>query len=209
MKTTLLCLTLVGLFITSALADVRTSASYSIPADVLDAGGAHAASASYSNDGSLGGIAGSSAAADASVKLDSGYIAQLGSAVAAGTNTLTPLQQWKLAYLGDANAPDTGDPDGDGQNNYFEYVAGTIPTNSASRFVFSISNSVVPKQRLLIFSPRLGDRTYLMQFTTNFTTVAFSNLVTTTTSDAGTTRTVTDTNATATTKFYRVSISYP
>lgn len=45
---------------------------------------------------------------------------------------LSDFQQWKLAYLGDPNAPDSGDPDGDGSNNLQEYLVGTNPTNSAS-----------------------------------------------------------------------------
>ena len=33
----------------------------------------------------------------------------------------TPLQNWKLTHLGDANAPDTGDPDNDGVSTLAEY----------------------------------------------------------------------------------------
>jgi len=45
---------------------------------------------------------------------------------------LTPYEQWKQTYLGDSNAPDSADPDGDGFNNLAEFTADTNPTNAAS-----------------------------------------------------------------------------
>jgi len=59
----------------SAFAGSRSSASYSVPADVADAGGNRAISANYSNDGSAGGIGGISAAVPTIAK--HGYIGQL------------------------------------------------------------------------------------------------------------------------------------
>jgi PKD repeat protein len=59
-----------------------------------------------------------------------------------GTNTqanyitvLTPFQAWQIQYFGsttNAAAAANADPDGDGQNNLAEFLAGTNPTNSAS-----------------------------------------------------------------------------
>jgi PKD repeat protein len=59
-----------------------------------------------------------------------------------GTNTqvnyiavLTPFQAWQIQYFGSTTNPAAAsgaDPDGDGQNNLAEFLAGTIPTNSAS-----------------------------------------------------------------------------
>jgi PKD repeat protein/lysophospholipase L1-like esterase len=50
---------------------------------------------------------------------------------------LTVFQNWQMQYFGSltnpAAAPDA-DPDGDGQSNMAEYLAGTDPTNSASSF---------------------------------------------------------------------------
>lgn len=51
----------------------------------------------------------------------------------AGKQLLTPYQQWKQTYLGDAGASDTADPDGDGFNNLAEYTADTNPTNALSK----------------------------------------------------------------------------
>jgi hypothetical protein len=50
---------------------------------------------------------------------------------------LTPFQSWQVLYFGNTNNPDASpiaDPDKDGMNNQAEFLAGTIPTNSASVF---------------------------------------------------------------------------
>jgi hypothetical protein len=67
--------------------------------------------------------------------LTAGEIAAIHDAGIAGKQLqiLTPYEQWKQIYLGDPNAPDSGDPDGDGFNNLAEYTADTNPTNAASR----------------------------------------------------------------------------
>ena len=51
--------------------------------------------------------------------------------------SLTTFQVWQVQYFGCTNCPqaaETADPDGDGQNNLAEFLAGTDPTNSASAF---------------------------------------------------------------------------
>jgi PKD repeat protein len=48
-----------------------------------------------------------------------------------------PYTSWASNYFGCTNCPQaaaTADPDGDGQNNLAEYLAGTDPTNNASAF---------------------------------------------------------------------------
>ena len=70
------CLGAVGLFATDAHAGARSSASYAIPADSIDAAGRRAASASYSADGSVGGVSGLATGAPA-VVLKSGYLGQI------------------------------------------------------------------------------------------------------------------------------------
>jgi uncharacterized repeat protein (TIGR03803 family) len=50
--------------------------------------------------------------------------------VASFTPQLTPLEAWKLQYLGDANANDLGDPDRDGVRTTDEYALRLLPTTS-------------------------------------------------------------------------------
>jgi hypothetical protein len=118
---------------------------------------------------------------------------------------------WQVQYFGqnNANAQPGQDPDADGQTNRFEYVAGTIPTDAASKFRLNISNVVgQANQRALQFSPRFPTRTYTPVARAFVDSGTFLN-VTGIVSDAGTVRTVTDTNANGATKIYRVRIDYP
>ena len=117
---------------------------------------------------------------------------------------------WQVQYFG-VNNPSgaaTADPDGDGQNNLFEYLAGTVPTNNASFFSFTLS-APAATQRNLSFSPITAGRTYTVEFRTNLTTGTFSTLTGATQSDNGSTRTVSDVNATNSFCCYRVRISLP
>jgi len=59
------------------------------------------------------------------------------SALNAPVPPLTPFETWQLSYFGCTNCPQAAamaDPDGDGQNNLAESLAGTDPTNAASAF---------------------------------------------------------------------------
>ncbi len=119
---------------------------------------------------------------------------------------------WQVQYFGlsNPNAAPTQDPDFDSQNNLFEYIAGVIPTNASSRFLISIAAVPdQPQQKNIVFSPRLADRIYTMQTSTTLLGPSWTPLTTFTLSDNGLTRTLTDTNATETRKFYRVDISKP
>lgn len=118
---------------------------------------------------------------------------------------------WQVQYFGEnnANAEPNADPDGDSQNNLFEFTAGLIPTDPTSRFALAIQN-VNSSQKNLIFNPLVAGRTYTPQFTTTITNSASWGTPTgTSQSDNGVTRTVTDPNATGATKVYRVQISKP
>lgn len=53
------------------------------------------------------------------------------------TTETTPFQSWQIQYFGSTtnlSAAANADPDGDGQNNMAEFLAGTDPTDSASAF---------------------------------------------------------------------------
>ncbi|MBS0658269.1 MAG: hypothetical protein JSR82_08510 [Verrucomicrobia bacterium] len=60
-----------------AFAGSRVSANYDLVSDTSDAGGRRTASAAYTHDGSLGGLAGISAAAGPGAVAKSGYVGQL------------------------------------------------------------------------------------------------------------------------------------
>jgi len=117
---------------------------------------------------------------------------------------------WQIEHFGFDNplaAPGL-DPDGDGQDNRFEFIAGLVPTDATSRFRFRIDP--VPGQpvhRLLRFSPVLPDRTYQIITRTDLSPGTWSPLVGAPQSDTGDERAVTDTTATPARKFYRVEIT--
>lgn len=63
--------------VASAHAASRSSANYTVAADIVDQGGRRATSAAYSNDGSAGSAGGASSAPSGPITLTSGYPAQL------------------------------------------------------------------------------------------------------------------------------------
>ena len=102
----------------------------------------------------------------------------------------------------------TADPDGDGQTNDFEFVAGVIPTDWNSRFIQNVGQTPeFPTQMQLQFSPRLTDRIYTVE--TSTTLGGWLPLTGFNTSDVGNVRTIIDPNATDDAKFYRVKIVKP
>ncbi len=124
---------------------------------------------------------------------------------------------WRAQYFGGNGATTNDqscascDADGTGQNNLFKYVAGLDPTNSASVFVFSVQNvNNQPVQKNLIYGPIAAGRNYAPQFRTDLVTGAWAAL----TGFGGPTTnlnqvTITDLNATQTSRFYRIVISLP
>src|SRR5450631_1051570 len=61
----------------AAHAGPRTSTNYTVSTDTIDAGGKRATSASYTNDGSAGGVTGISTVAAPSETAKHGYVGQL------------------------------------------------------------------------------------------------------------------------------------
>ena len=102
--------------------------------------------------------------------------------VTAFSASLTPIQQWKLAKLGDANAPDLGDTDLDGLVHLAEYALNVSPTAftaplAVARFTYAEG------ERLRIFftrDPTSNDVTLEVQSASSpagpWTTVATSAL---------------------------------
>ena len=111
-------------------------------------------------------------------------------------------QQYGLPTDGSADFADT---DGDGLNNYSEWIAGTVPTNSAS--VLALNSPVTNSPGLKISWQSVSGKTYFLQRSTNlraqpaFSSIK-SNLV-----GAVTTTTYLDTTATnGGPYFYRVGV---
>ncbi len=119
---------------------------------------------------------------------------------------------WQNQYFG-LNNPNAGpqiDPDGDSQNNLFEFTAGLVPTDPLSRFLLRVEPVAgQTTQKRLVFSPRWTDRTYHIVTSTTLEAASWSALTSGIVSDNGTERSVTDTGATAPKKFYRVEIVKP
>ena len=117
---------------------------------------------------------------------------------------------WQVQYfgVGSSLAGPAKDPDGDGYNNLFEYTASLVPTDASSRFALQIQGvSGQVTQRQVIFSPRYSTSTYTIQTSSDLST--WSTLTTGSITDNGTKRTVIDTAATGTRKFYRVNVTKP
>ena len=116
---------------------------------------------------------------------------------------------WQNQYFGPNNplAAPTADATGTGQNNLFKYTAGLNPTDPTSRFITQVGPAT--SAHTITISPRLPDRTYTIQYSTDLGTTGWQPLTGATIQDNGQTRTITDPDATSTRKFYRVQVSYP
>ena len=124
---------------------------------------------------------------------------------------------WRQTYFGgngtttNSQSCATCDADHTGQNNLFKYVAGLNPTNPTSVFTLKIAGVAgQSNQKNLIYNPVVAGRTYTVQSNTNLVGGVYTNLTASSGPQTnGTQATVTDLNATQSTKFYRVHISLP
>ena len=102
------------------------------------------------------------------------------------------------------------DPDGDGQNNAFEFTAGLIPTDAQSRFTLTIAPVPgQPAEKKVIFDPIVAGRSYTVMASSDLTTGSWITLPGGSVTNNGDQRTVTDPAASATKKFYKVEIVKP
>lgn len=119
---------------------------------------------------------------------------------------------WQVQYFGLDNplAAPLLDPDGDGQNNFFEFTAGLIPTDPLSRFNLTIAPVLgQPGQKDVVFDPIVAGRSYTVMTSPDLTTGSWVDLVGGSVTDNGDQRTVTDISASETRKFYTVEIEKP
>ncbi|MBN2505935.1 MAG: hypothetical protein JXQ71_04505 [Verrucomicrobia bacterium] len=119
---------------------------------------------------------------------------------------------WQVRYFGPDNpfAAPGQDPDGDRQNNAFEYVADLDPTQYASQFRVSLEFSPSwPTRKNVVFGPRWPTREYAVEMAPDHPGTPFGPLLGATNQDVGSIRSVADWNATNAARFYRVRISMP
>ena len=125
----------------------------------------------------------------------------------------TPIESWRMLHFGSpANSgigADDADPDGDGDNNLFEFVSGLLPKDPSSRFRTRVEPTTgQPTQKSIVFGPIVPGRTYTVKWTSSLV-VPFWNDLPGPTSDNGAERTVIDTTTGFTAKYYRVEIKVP
>ena len=121
---------------------------------------------------------------------------------------VSPYTAWATPYnlVQDLN----GDDDGDGNSNYFEFIAGLVPTNASSVFKISVSSVPgQPSQRAIMFSPITSGRTYTVKSSESLQPATWIPLSGSTSTDNGNVRTVIDTSASEAKKFYVIEITIP
>ena len=67
---------------------------------------------------------------------------------------LSPIEQWKLAQLGDALSPDSEDPDGDGTSTLAEYALLKLPGIPDGASLIASRANYAEGERLRVFVPR-------------------------------------------------------
>lgn len=119
---------------------------------------------------------------------------------------------WQITHFGHDNplAAALLDPDGDGQNNRFEYIAGITPTDPLSRFQLRIAPVPgEPARKELKFGPIHSGRTYTVKFNATLNGGAWQDLTDFTADESNPERTVIDQSADIPKKFYHVEITKP
>jgi hypothetical protein len=92
------------------------------------------------------------------------------------TTGLTAYESWQVQYFGDTNNPAaaaSADPDGDGQNNLAEFLAGTDPTNSAA--AFRIISATAEGSNVRLIWTMGSDKTNALQLSTGAVSGNYSN----------------------------------
>jgi len=102
------------------------------------------------------------------------------------------------------------DSDGDGNANYFEFIAGLDPKNASSVFTLRIAPvSGQLNQMVITFKPIVSGRIYTLKSSDSLAPASWTTLSGSTSSDLGNERSVIDNAAAGTKKYYRVEINYP
>ena len=135
-----------------------------------------------------------------------GYVYQIDTNMAGQVRlvVMSPFAAWQIQYfhsLSDTNAASDADPDGDKMSNYDEYLAGTDPSNAASRLMITNAAFQNVTGRLLIW-PSVSGRVYEVERSTNLIEGGFIGIFSNLPAGGGW-NTVTD-NFNGTPVFYRI-----
>jgi len=118
---------------------------------------------------------------------------------------------WQVQYFGQNNplaAPNV-DASGTGQTNLFKYIAGLNPLDGSRFTLACVPVPGQPGQKNLIFAPIVAGRTYTVKFRSDLAASTWTVLTGSTQADNAGVRTLTDTVATGTQKFYHIEITMP
>ncbi|MGA2175283.1 MAG: alpha-L-rhamnosidase C-terminal domain-containing protein [Verrucomicrobiota bacterium] len=123
----------------------------------------------------------------------------------------TLYSNWAAAWFGTnaANPAIAGmaaDPDGDGQSNYSEFIAGTDPTNPQSKFQIG---GVIQSNALSVSLSGVAGRAYALQRTASLAAAVWSGVATNGPLAASQTIVLTDPHTPSPGAFYRVAVSLP
>lgn len=119
---------------------------------------------------------------------------------------LDPFHSWLQQFgLPTDGASDYLDSDGDGMNNWQEWIAGTIPTNAASVLRIQTATVTPPTNSVTIVWTSTTNRNYFVQRSMSLSPAAFATIQS---NIAGLTGTLTfiDTNPVSGKAFYRVGV---
>ena len=91
----------------------------------------------------------------------------LGAWITNGLSGYQSYADWQLVYFGSTNAANAqrlADPDGDGAENYLEYLTATVPTNAAAAWGIALARN---NDRAQVGIPQVANRAFEVQATTN------------------------------------------
>jgi hypothetical protein len=111
------------------------------------------------------------------------------------------LGQYGLPTYG---AADYADSDGDGLNNWQEWIAGTNPTNAASALWMLTPTNAAPGVTVVWTS--VTNRNYSLEYSTDLTTPAGFSVLRSNLAGLPGTTSFTDTNVATSPRFYRVRV---